>query len=271
MSVAVQPSAALQASTASPSPDIAADWVDWGDDPAPIHTQVEIADIVVRPEWQVRDRFDQRLFWDYVTAYANGAAMPPIQLARVNGALILMDGAHRLAAQQHMKREAVAAIVTDLSEDEAQWRAALANTRNGARLRQSEKRKVFEVYMSQGRYRKGRGVKSYREIARDLGGLASKSGVEKWMKKHHPKIAKRMANARDTTVSLDAAVQRPPTPYERVVRSLDGATQQAVAEARALCPTARRVLAERLRKAAQALTEAEPWGPAQDTDEPADF
>ncbi|RAI44798.1 ParB N-terminal domain-containing protein [Rhodoplanes roseus] len=251
--------------------DTANVWADLDDAAASIHAQVEVDDIVVRPEWQVRDRFDQRLCWDYVTAYANGAAMPPIQLARVNGALILMDGAHRLAAQQHMKREAVEAVVTDLSEDEARWQAALANTRNGARLRQSEKRTVFDVYMAQGRYRKGRGVKSYREIAREMGGLASKSAIEKWMKKDHPKIAKRMASARDFTAGPDAPAERPPTPYERVVGSIEGVARQAVAEARALCPTARLALAARLRKAAQALTEAGPWRHEQATDETADF
>lgn len=243
----------------------------WGEDAAPIHAQVEIADIVVRPEWQVRDRFDQRLFWDYVTAYANGAAMPPIQLARVNGALILMDGAHRLAAQKHMKREAAAAIVTDLSEDEAQWQAALANTRNGARLKQGEKRKVFEVYMAQGRYRKGRGVKSYREIAEELGGAASKSGIEKWMKKYHPKVAKRMAGGRDFTAGPDKDSEGPRTPYQRVAEHIGEITRRAAAEARALCPTDRAALAAELRRAAQAIAEAEPWCPAQVAEGDEDF
>ena len=246
----------------------------WGIDPAPVRTEVAVGDIVVRPEWQVRDSFDRKLMYDYATRYAYGEDMPPIQLARVNGALILMDGAHRLAAQVVMKRETVDATVTDLSEDEARWRAAMANTKHGAQLtKQSEKWRIVKLYIAQGRHRKGRGVKSYRDWCKDMEGLVAKSALHRWLTKHHPKIAARMANPKGGPLP-EAAPPRPPSPYERVAGNLEEAAKKAVAEARGMCPTARKALAAGLQRAAQAIAEALPWAPPsseQVSGEPGDF
>jgi len=225
---------------------------EFEDEPeAPEHNlviSVAVADIATRADWQVRDQINDALVRDYITSYVHGANMPPLRLADVGGALILMDGWHRLLAQKRLGRDAVEATVEELSEEEAEWQAATANTRNGARLtRQSEKRRVFELYIRQGRNRVGRrALKSYREIAKDLGGLASKSSIENWMKKAFPKIAAKMRSGRDDNAGAPEPT-RPPSTAEVRVRD---ALTLAVAEARGVpCWGKRRALVHEFAKA----------------------
>ncbi|WP_441279822.1 hypothetical protein [Bradyrhizobium sp. 63_E2_N1_3] len=211
-------------------------------------TSVPIADIATRADWQVRDQINQALVREYITHYVHGANMPPVRLADVGGALVLMDGWHRLLAQKQLGRDAIEATVEELSEDEAQWQAAVANNCNGERLaRQSEKRRVFELYIRQGRNRVGRlGLKSYREIAKDLGGLASKSSIENWMKKVFPKIAAKMRSGRDD----NAGASDPRRPLNTAEVRVRDALTLAVAEARGVaCLGKRRALLHEFAKA----------------------
>lgn len=211
-------------------------------------TLVPIADIATRADWQVRDQISEALVREYITHYVHGANMPPVRLADIGGALVLMDGWHRLLAQKQLGRDVVEATTEVLSEMEAQWQAALANSYNGARLnRQSEKRRVFELYMRQGRNRVGRlGLKSYREIAKDLGGLASKSSIENWMKKMFPKIAAKMRSGREDNAGASDP-RRPPNTAEVRVRE---ALTLAIAEARGVaCLGKRRALVHGFAKA----------------------
>lgn len=216
-------------------------------EPSPI-ALVPIADIATRSDWQVRDQINPALVRDYITHYVHGANMTPLRLADVGGVLVLIDGWHRLFAQKQLGRDAVEATIEELSEVDAQWQAAMANTRNGARLtRQSEKRRVFELYIRQRRNRVGRrGLKSYRDIAKDLGGLASKSSIENWMKKAFPKIAAKMGSGRDDNPGASDPT-RVTTPAEVRVRD---ALALALAEARGVpCWGKRRALVQEFAKA----------------------
>ncbi|MDF0496178.1 hypothetical protein [Bradyrhizobium yuanmingense] len=211
-------------------------------------TPVPIADIAIRADWQVRDQISEALVREYITHYVHGANMPPVRLADIGGALVLMDGWHRLLAQKQLGRDVVEATTEVLSEMEAQWQAALANSYNGARLnRQSEKRRVFELYMRQGRNRVGRlGLKSYREIAKDLGGLASKSSIENWMKKMFPKIAAKMRSGRED----NAGASDPRRPLNTAEVRVREALTLAIAEARGVaCLGKRRALVHGFAKA----------------------
>ncbi|MCK1554036.1 hypothetical protein IVB11_34580 [Bradyrhizobium sp. 177] len=211
-------------------------------------TPVPIADIATRADWQVRDQISEALVREYITHYVHGANMPPVRLADIGGALVLVDGWHRLLAQKQLGRDVVEATTEVLSEMEAQWQAALANSYNGARLnRQSEKRRVFELYMRQGRNRVGRlGLKSYREIAKDLGGLASKSSIENWMKKMFPKIAAKMRSGRED----NAGASDPRRPLNTAEVRVREALTLAIAEARGVaCLGKRRALVHGFAKA----------------------
>jgi hypothetical protein len=211
--------------------------------------------------------------------YMYGQSFPPIRLANVNGALILMDGWHRLAAQRKLKesdgspKTRVLATIETLTENEARWQAALANTTNGLPLHFTERVNVFHAFIKTGQHRRGkRGYKSYREIARELGGLAPKSTVHRWMKEHYPKIARRMAE-NDYAPRDNQSLERRKTRLENLTADLERAVKVAVAEARGLCPTARVMLSEALAKSAQegakALRNVEPW--TQEAEEITDF
>ena len=60
---------------------------------------VPLGDIVTRETWQVRMRLSNGTVERYANTFKDGGeAMPPIRLARCGNGLVLIDGAHRLAA-----------------------------------------------------------------------------------------------------------------------------------------------------------------------------
>jgi hypothetical protein len=75
---------------------------------------------------------------------------------------------------------------------EAAWLAAQANLTHGLPLKPRDRRQVFRVFMGAGRYRrdKGRGLKSLREIARELGGGTPHTTVRNWMRTDFPRVAR---------------------------------------------------------------------------------
>jgi hypothetical protein len=222
---------------------------------APPQITVKIADIALRPAWQVRERLNEQLVWAYVTNYASGAALPPVRLANLGGAYVLVDGWHRLAALKKLERDTTDAIIVATTEEDGRWEAAKANTTNGLRLRRSECRNVFRVYIDTKRHLKGRAIRSYREIQRDLGGIAGKSILQKWMHADFPKIAARMASGRLDNKGGDP-LQARPTALDLATGRVRDAIQQALAEARAItCPAGRLMAAVELENAARAITQ----------------
>ena len=229
----------------------------------PRTVQVQITDIVLRPEWQVREEMNYGVIASYVTATIH-SRMPPIRLARVNGALMLVDGWHRLAAAKRLERERIAAVVEDMTEDQAKWAAAEANTTHGLRLRHAEKLQVFKRYVQTKQHLEpvltGRHkdrvrwrLKSYRGIARDLHGIVGKSTVQRWMERNFPKIAEQMASGREATTK--DIVRKHTNYFEEATAHLE----QIIAVARALEEEERRELARRLNEAMSKVITAAPW------------
>jgi transposase-like protein len=226
----------------------------------PRATEVPIADIVLRTDWQVRSRIHQGVVWNYVTATLHGR-MPPIRLARVKGALMLVDGWHRLYAAKQLKRDSIRATVEDMSEDQARWAAAEANTTHGLPLNKKEKCDVFRRYIETGQHLEGRQLKSYREIARELHGIAGKSTLQRWMREHFPEIAARMATGRPAKTELPAQEQQTHR-YQQAKLYL----QQIVAGAPAFEEHERQSMAEQLKEAADKVLTAMPWTAPEPTD-----
>jgi hypothetical protein len=222
-----------------------------GEPPRSVH--VQIADIVLRPEWQVRTELNHRVIRDYATATIHGT-LPPILLGHVNGALMLVDGWHRLEAAKRLKRETIMAVVQNMTENYAKWAAAEANTTHGLPLRFREKREVFRRYVDTKQHRDGRKFKSYRDIARELHGLAGKSTLQRWMADDFPSIAAKMATGRP------AETAAPPTdnatPY---FRQACAHVEQIVAAAPAMHEGERRQLVEQLNEAVSKILTAAPW------------
>ncbi len=177
--------------------------------------------ITADPSFQVRARIDGGKVHEYATAMRVGAAFPPLRLARINGALFLIDGWHRLEAHKRRlsmvkewsdrrKLEAIAVTIEDMSEADARFAAATANLRHGLPMKPRERKRVFKLYMEQGRWRARAGqVKPTRKIAEDLGGLAAHTTIWMWIKREHPRVAALMENPEG---SRRAGVE-PPTPH----------------------------------------------------------
>ena len=152
---------------------------------------VRIADLLRDRRYQVRHGLDRATVSRYAAAMASGSGFPPVTVALVDGVPVLVDGWHRVEALQGIDRHDVEAVIVPATEQEAVWMAAKANITHGLPLRKAELRKVFQAYIRSQQHRKGRGIKSYREMAKELSGVTHNT-VRNWMQKDFPKIARAM-------------------------------------------------------------------------------
>lgn len=149
---------------------------------------VPIVDIVIRAAWQVRKGLTAGTVERYAAIFKTGASMDPVRLARINGGLVLVDGAHRIEALRSLGIATVEATIDTMKEHEAQWAAASANLEHGLPLKKAELRTVFQQYIATGQHRKGqRKVKSLRDIVGDIPGV-SVGTVRNWFMKDHPDL-----------------------------------------------------------------------------------
>lgn len=235
--------------------------------PAGTHT-VQIADIVAREDWQVRTRIDGGTVRSYATAMRSGANFPPVVLARIEGALYLVDGWHRLEAAKLNGEAVIAATVSGMSEAEAQVAAALANLTHGLPLKSREVRNVFRTYIRSGHHRRGRGFKSYRDIATDLANRVTHNTVRNRMRQDFPGVFRAMGGLDPLPETGGGRGMPVITPLDSAKASLD----QAAAEARRLSPKDRRALLAHLREVAERVRAVEAWEPEPwEAEESCDF
>lgn len=162
----------------------------------PQASSVRIADIVRDSRFQMRPT-TPGIVKRYASVLRSGKALPPVTLAQVNGALVCVDGGHRIAAHEALQREVIEATVVPCTAREALWMAASANLAHGLPLKPKEVRKAFCLYIAARKHRHAgevRNLKSYREIAADLGGIVSHVTVRNWMMSEFPRIAEQMSN-----------------------------------------------------------------------------
>ncbi len=163
---------------------------------------VPIKSLLRDPRFQVRTRLDDVTVSRYANAIAEGCMMPPIRVAAVNSALVVVDGWHRLAAYERRGMGMVEAEIIVATEHEAQWLAAVANMAHGLPLRTAEIRTAFRamikarkhiVVPTVGAIKRGT-LQSYRELAVMLGGLVRHTTLRNWMQADFPRIARSMTN-----------------------------------------------------------------------------
>lgn len=149
---------------------------------------IPIVDIVIRAAWQVRKGLTAGTVERYAAIYKVGGNMDPVKLARVNGGLVLVDGAHRIEALRTLGIATVEATIEVMAEQSAQWAAASANLEHGQPLKKAELRTVFQQYIATGQHRKGqRKVKSLRDIVGDIPGI-SVGTVRRWFMNDYPEL-----------------------------------------------------------------------------------
>lgn len=193
--------------------------------------KVNLTAIVRRETWQVRQALTASAVKRYAAIYKVGGAMEPIQLARIGEALVLIDGAHRIAACQRLALDSIEAIVTVMSEAEAQWAAASANLTHGEALKVKELRAVFGHYVQTGQHRAGqRKVKSLRDIVMDIPGVASHVSIGKWMKADFPDVhAQHYAFKGNESFVIPEKAQPKPTQRALDFAAIDSHFQQVTA------------------------------------------
>lgn len=148
---------------------------------------VRLSNIVFDETLWVRLRFDGAALRRYSDALKAGQEFPPVELARLDGGLFLVDGAHRVEAYRLAGLDEISARISDMTRAEVQWASASRNMKHGVPLRRPEKRRVFAAYMAAGRYKVGRSkYKSYRDMGEDLG--IPFSTLRNWMREGHRAI-----------------------------------------------------------------------------------
>lgn len=149
-------------------------------------------------EKQIRGSTERSTVSRYRMAMKNGEVFPPLLVANIGGALVLLDGFHRRAAYEALGiEEAEAEILECSSLEEAEWRAFSANIRHGKRLKAAAFRPAFQAYIRSNQHLAPDGqLKSYREIARALVEV-SYSTVRRWMETDFPEIFVEMAGSND--------------------------------------------------------------------------
>jgi len=121
---------------------------------SPTTTSVVLSRLVRNPNLQVRRKLDQATINRYVEVLKAGNEMPPIKVAIINEAPVLIDGWHRVAAMEQLGLRDAEAIVQQATEKEAFWLAAKANLEHGLPLKKSELREVFRAYVKARQHKK---------------------------------------------------------------------------------------------------------------------
>jgi hypothetical protein len=204
--------------------------------------EVRICDLVRDPQYQVRRRLDHGAVQRYAAVYQSGGIMPPVNVAKVAGgaggwAYVLTDGWHRVAALEHIGHTKVSAVVTEATENEARWLAAQANLTHGVPLKPKEYREVLRAYVRAGRVRTPKGrLKSYRDIAAEMGGATHFTTVRRWIVEDFPKLAREMGGGD----KLGGNGMREGNPEANLAKVATDAVANAVAAARGITDPERR-------------------------------
>jgi uncharacterized ParB-like nuclease family protein len=222
---------------------------------------IRVAEVLRDDALQVRSSLNANTVARYESAYRSGCELPPISVAIVKGIPKLIDGWHRLAALERLGRIQVEAEIVEASERDARWLAAKANLANGLPLKSKELRKVFRAYVHARQHRlPGSGLKSYREIAKELGGVVSYGTIRNWCERDFPRLFREMAGADDLKGSGGLKPPSPTSPARQAVFNLE----QALAASRGVkCQRERGELLEEARRVVAEIEAGGPWEPPQ--------
>jgi len=128
--------------------------------------ETPIAELVVDPRCQARERMDVETVEEYADVYRAEETLPPLEVFDVDGALVVVDGFHRLEAAFRAAGSLAGVatlpvkIVGHGSMPDAVWYAVGTNLRHGLKRTREDKRKAVTMALELDRDR------SDREIAR---------------------------------------------------------------------------------------------------------
>ncbi|MDB5409357.1 MAG: hypothetical protein JWL84_4269, partial [Rhodospirillales bacterium] len=225
---------------------------------------VEIASLHIHPDFQIRARLDGPTVARYANVIKAGNTMPPLKVALVDGAAVLVDGFHRVAAMQQVGQTTAPAEVVVADRQAALWLAAQANLANSLPLSAGDFRRVFQAFVKGGRVWNGKPgrstMKSYRQIADELGGLKSYGTIRTWMKQDFNRVFHQMGGAPGYPEAGGVKTDRPTSLLRVALTSLEA----ALAASRGVTdPEARGRLIQGAEKTLQAMKDGAPWAPVK--------
>lgn len=226
---------------------------------------VLISSLVQDKRFQARTSLNETFVQRYAVNYQNNASLPPVKVAMVKGAAVLVDGWHRVAALRSINRTTVEAEVFEATQSDAVWLAMMANLAHGLPLKSRERtaalRKALTAYIKAKRHRKGReltSIKSYREIADDFGGHVRHTTIRNWMIADHPAVADLMG---DTEGKYgDGGLQRTDEVVDTFAVTASDAIENALAAFQGVtCPKHRGHLITKMEAALQRMKDGGEW------------
>ncbi len=220
---------------------------------------LSIGDLVRHESFQVRSKLDLPTVTRYAGILKHGGTLPPVRVARITtpkvgprgrplapleeihaGALVLVDGYHRVEAHLAIGRHGISAVIVDATKDDALWLASEANLRHGLPLKMKDLRRVFRGYIHAKRYRKpDGGLKSYRQIEADLNGMRSYVTIRAWMRKDFPKLFSSMGRDDEGRATGGLPDAPPVEPNEAIHAEHQAALQELRSAAGLLTPVQR--------------------------------
>lgn len=111
-------------------------------------TKVKISDISADERFQARVVLNHATVEDYAEAMDSGAKLPPIECVRIDGALHVVDGFHRLAAHIRRGEDRIEANVVDGTVEHALAAASSANIAHGLRRTNEDKLRSVRMYLT---------------------------------------------------------------------------------------------------------------------------
>lgn len=139
---------------------------------------------------------------EYAQAMRGGAVFPAIEVARIGANLVLVDGAHRLAAATQIESPTIAAMVAKMTWAQAGSYAAIANVGHGRPLSSQEaKGRALTLFLQD----PANDGLSLREVSKALGGLVGPGTVKNY--RDHMKGHLRGSDLVDSEGNAAAAMQ----------------------------------------------------------------
>ncbi|MBA3623654.1 MAG: hypothetical protein H0W48_04230 [Methylibium sp.] len=149
---------------------------------------IPLAGIIKHRPFQIRKRLDAGAVRRYREMARAGKVAPPIQVALIGGSHYLLDGWHRMeAGALTTAADDVLVKVAEMTEKQARWVAAEANTGHGVPLKAAEMRTLFGAFIKSGQHKKANGVlMSYREMGEAL--AKPHTTIRNWVAKDFPRL-----------------------------------------------------------------------------------
>jgi len=198
--------------------------------------ETPIADLIIDARCQARECMSGETVEEYADLYRAEETLPPLEVFDVNGALVVVDGFHRLDAAFRAAGSLAGVATLPVKVvgrgpmKDAVWHALGTNTRHGLKRTRADKRKAVRMALELGTDR------SDREIGRQAG--VSHTMVSKWRRGEQLKIAPVQADPDELRQEADGDFQSGNFERARVFY------EKAIAASRAQCTPLTAELAE---------------------------